>query len=76
MILIKEIGKSVVTVKQENSLYNVHDPVGVKFLSGLRLHFTYLNKHKFRHGFNDMVNSRCPCGAEVETTAYFLLRCH
>ena len=43
---IYKFKKSVVTEKLENSLYNVHDPVGVKLLSRLRLKFTHLNEHK------------------------------
>ena len=39
----------------------------MKLLSRLRLQFTHLNEHKFRHGFNDMDNPICLCGAEVET---------
>ena len=73
---IYKFKKSIITEKLENSLYNVHDPIGVKLLSRLRLQFTHLNEHKFRHGFNDTVNPMCPCGTDVETTEHFLLRCH
>ena len=73
---IYKFKKSIVTVKQENPLYNNHDTIGVKLLSHLRLQFAHLNEHKFRHGFNDTVNPVCPCGAEVETTKHFLLHCH
>ena len=60
----------------ENSLYSVHDPLGVKLLSRLRLQFSLLNEHKFTHGSNDTVNPMCPCRTEVETNAHFLLCCH
>ena len=73
---ISKFKKSIITEKLENSLYNVHDPIGVKLLSRLRLQFTHLNEHKFRHGFNDTVNPMCSCGTDVETTEHFLLRCH
>ena len=73
---IYKFKKSVITEKLENALYNVHDPIGVKLLSRLRLQFTHLNEHKFRHGFNDTVNPMCPCGTDGETTEHFLLRCH
>ena len=73
---IYKFKKSIITEKLENSLYNVHDPIGVKLLSRLRLQFTHLNEHKFRHGFNDTVNPMCPCGTDGETTEHFLLRCH
>ena len=53
---IYKFKKLIITEKLENSLYNVHDPIGMKLLSRLRLQFTHLNEHKFRHGFNDTVN--------------------
>lgn len=37
----------------ENSLFNIHNPTGVKLLSRLRLGFSHLNEHKFRHNFED-----------------------
>ena len=42
----------------------------------LRLQFSHLNKHKFRHGFSDTINPICACGTEIETTEHFFLRCH
>ena len=57
-------------------MFSVHDPLGAKLLTRLRLKFSHLNEHKFRHGFNDTINSICACGTEVETTEHFLLRCH
>ena len=48
----------------------------MKLLSRLRLQFTHLKEHNFRHGFNDTVNPLRPCGTDVETTEHFLLRCH
>ena len=49
----------------------------MKLLSRLRLQFTHLNEHGFRHGFNDTVNPMCQCGADdIEATEHFLLRCH
>lgn len=38
---------------EKESLFAIHDPVGVKLLSILRLKFTHLNGHKFRHDFRD-----------------------
>ena len=67
---------SIITIKQENSLHNVHETVRVKLLSHLRLQFIHLNKHKFRHGFSNTVNPMCQCSAEVETTEHFFLHCH
>ena len=68
--------KSIINKKQENSLYSVYDPLGVKLLTRLRLQFSHLNEHKFRHGFNDTVNPMCACRTEIETIEHFFLRCH
>ena len=58
-----------------NSIYNVHDSVGIKLLTRLRLGFSHLNEHKFRHNFRDTLNPLCSCMNEPETTSHFLLRC-
>ena len=47
---------SVLCEKRENSLFSVHDPLGAKLLTRLRLKYSHLNEHKFRHGFNDTIN--------------------
>ena len=57
--------------KKENSLFSIYDPLGVKLLTRLRLQFSHLNEHKFRHGFNDTLNPICACGNEIETTEHF-----
>ena len=48
---------------------------GVKLLSRLRLNFSHLSEHKFRHGFKDATNCMCDCGSATETTLHFLLQC-
>ena len=73
---IYKLKKSIKIEKLENSLYNVHDPFGVKLLSRLRLQFSHLNEHKVRHGFSETVNLVCPCGTDRETNEHFLQRCH
>ena len=54
----------------------MYDPLGEKFFTRLRLNFSHLKEHKFRHGFADTINSMCACGADVETKKHFLLRYH
>ena len=61
--------------KKENLLLCTYDPLGVKLLTHLRLQFSHLNEHKFRHGFSDTINPMCVCGTEVETTDHFFLCC-
>ena len=61
--------------KKENYFFSIYDPLGVKLLTRLRLQFSHLNEHKFKHGFNDTLNPICECGHDFETTEHFLLRC-
>ena len=45
-------------------------------LNWLRLQFSHLNEHKFRHDFKDFLSPMCHCSAETETTSHFFLCCH
>ena len=47
---------------KENSVFAIHVTNGIKLLTRLRLNFTHLNEHKFRHGFRDMIDPMCKCG--------------
>ena len=53
--------KLILIKKKENSIFSICDPLGVKLLTRLRLNFSHLNEHKFRHGFNDTLNPLCTC---------------
>ena len=70
----KSMFKDSFNLKQK-SLFAIHDPAGVKLLSRLRLKFSHLNEHKFRHNFKDALSSMYDCGSETETTDHFFLRC-
>ena len=54
-----------------NSIFGVSDIYGIKVLTRLRIHFSHLNKHEFRHSFNDTTNR----DADIEATIHYLLRC-
>ena len=43
-------------------------------LISLRLNFSHLNEHKFRHNFKNTINPMCSCAFEPETTDHYLLR--
>ena len=64
----------IITEKKENSLFSIHNPVGVKLLTRLRLQLSHLNEHKFRHGFEDTIIIMCLCNTEIESNEHFLLR--
>ena len=57
-------------------IYGIHNLIGLKFLTRLRLGLSHLREHKFRHEFLDTLNPLCSCYIEPETTTHYLLRCH
>ena len=59
----------------ENSIFYVHNPIGIKLLNRLRLNSSHLNEHKFRLNFRESVNQFSLCNAETQTTSHYLLRC-
>ena len=68
--------KLILSKKYGNSLFSVFEPRGEKLLTRLRLKFSHLKEHKFRHGFADTINTMCACEVDLESTESFLLRCH
>ena len=59
-----------------SSLFSIHHSVSVKLLVRLRLGFSHLREHKFRHNFHDTLNPSCSCSLEPETTLHYLLCWH
>ena len=60
----------------ESNVFNIFDPIGLKLLTRLRLGFSHLNEHRFRHNFQNCLNPLCSCSLEVEDTVHYLLHCH
>ena len=56
-----------------NSLFNCHNPKGIKLITRLRLGLSHLRVHQFKHSFQDSLNPFCSCGLDIESTAHFLL---
>ena len=48
-----------------NSVFECHNPQGIKFLTRLRLGLSHLCEHKCKQSFQDSLNPLCKCGAEV-----------
>ena len=59
----------------ENDTYGIYDPLGVRLLNRLRLGFSNLREHKFRHNFAGTLNPLCSCFLETDDTEYYFLRC-
>ena len=55
-----------------SSIFNCHNPKGVKLLTRLRLGLSHLRDHNFKHSFQDSLNPICNCGTDVETTTQYL----
>ena len=56
-----------------HSAYSCHNPKGLKLVTRLRLGLSHLREHKFKHSFQDTINSLCSCGLDIEPTEHFLL---
>ena len=60
----------------QNNIFNIFDRTGLKFLTRLRLGFSHLNEHRFRHNFQDCMNPLCSRSLEIEDTLHYLQHCH
>ena len=54
-----------------NRSYDIHNPLGVKYLTRLRIGFTHLKEHKFKHNFQDSIDTMCSCSSGIETAIHF-----
>ena len=66
LVLIRPTAKSV---------YGIHDPVGLSYLTQLRVSLSRLNLHKFKHNFRDAIDAMCPSNDGIESEEHFLLLC-
>ena len=48
-----------------NRTYKIYDPLEIKLLARLRLDFSHLSEHKFRHNFADSLNPLCSCSLQT-----------
>ena len=73
---IAEFKRKLLTVIRplKRTLFGVFDIDGVKQLTILRLEFSTLNEHKFRHNFQ-CTSPTCACYTGVEDNAHFFLHC-
>ena len=66
----KQIGvfkEMIITEIKVNSLFSIHNSVGVKLFAHLKLQFSPLNKHKFRHDFKDTIILMCSYNTDIES---------
>ena len=58
-----------------NSFFHCHNPIGIKYITRIRLGLSHLREHKFKHSFQDTLNPICNCGNDVESAIHFCLHC-
>ena len=56
-----------------NSIFQYHNPKGIKYLTQQRVNDIHLRDHNFQHSFQDTINPHCTCSLEVEATNRFVL---
>ena len=59
-----------------SKVYNINDTISIELITRLRLGFSHLREHKFKHSFQDTLNPLCSCSTEAESTSHYFPRCH
>ena len=59
----------------ESSMFTCHNPMGINYLTRIRLGFSHLRYHKFKHGFLDAIDPLCSCSTRIENTVHYFLHC-
>ena len=49
--------------------------IGMKYLTRIRLGFSHLRYHKFKHRFLDAIDPLCSCSTGIENTVHYFLHC-
>ena len=61
--------------RNSNNVRNINNPLELKLLTRLRISFSHIKEHKFKHNFQDSVEPLCSCGNNIESTVHFFLYC-
>ena len=59
---------------KKRSVFDIHDPNGIRWIFLLRVGLSPLKSHKKAHNFLDTPTDKCTCN-QAETTSHFLLKC-
>ena len=60
---------------KKQSIYGIHDPLGIHYLLQLRVGLSPLRSHKKHHNFIDTPSDTCLCNQNVENTSHFFFEC-
>ena len=72
---ITKWNKLELSIRISTSVFTRHNPIKIKYLTGLRLGFSHIPYHKFKHGFLDAVDPLCSCSTAIENTVHYFLHC-
>ena len=61
--------------RKSNNVRNINNPLELKLLTHLRIGFSHIKEHKFKHNFQDSVDPLCSCRNDIESTVHFFLYC-
>ena len=53
----------------------MNNPLWLKHLTRLRIGFSHLKEHKFKHNFSESADPLCSCENDIKSTVHFLLHC-
>ena len=48
-------------IVKPNTIYEIHNPIGLRYLTRLHVGLSHLRSHKYRHNFKDTETDICPC---------------
>ena len=57
------------------SIFDIHDPVRIKWLYQLRVGLSPLYEHKMKHNFSDTISDKCDVCKHTENLEHFFLHC-
>ena len=61
---------------EKKTLYNIHDPIHIKWIFQLRVGLSPLKNHKKNHNFQDTLDDSCSCPLRSsETSAHYFFHC-
>ena len=58
-----------------DSFYSCYNPIEIKSITKIRLGLSHLREQKFKHSFQDSINSVCNCCNDVESAIHVFLYC-
>ena len=59
----------------KRSTFNIHDPIGLRYLFYLTVGLSPLRSHNNCHGFVDTLSDKCLCKHGIDDTNHFLFSC-